>query len=422
MKSIRSGKIILLGILLLTVVAALFVVPRFYGDRYLPWRLGLDLVGGSVLVYEVDLEGIPADDHAATVEGLKDVIETRINKYGVAEPRVTVAEKNGSYQLLVELAGVKDLKDAVREIGETPALDFREGIELQIEGSEGTEPILIWNRTELTGRHITRASLAFDQVTNNEPVVNLEFDEEGTRLFEEITGRNIGKPVCIYIDNSPYSCPAPQEKITGGKAVISGGDQGFTLEEARSLVERLNAGALSAPVTLVNQRTVSASAAGDALYAVLYAGLIGTLLVMLFMLIYYRSLGIFASVALFIYILLTLAAFKILPNFTMTLSGIAGFILSIGMAVDANILIFERTQEELRRGLSKAAALEEGFRRAWTSIRDSNITTIIGAVILYYFTTSFVKGFALTLGVGVLTSMFTAIFVTKQMLRVFMRK
>lgn len=422
MKSIRRGKIILFAVLLMTILSGLFIVPRFYGERYLPWRLGLDLVGGSVLVYEVDLTGIPAEDHTATVEGLREVIETRVNKYGVAEPRVTLAEKNGTYQLLVELAGVKDLKDAVREIGETPALDFREGIELQIEGAETQEPVLLWNRTELTGRHITRATLAFDQVNQNEPVVNLEFDAEGTKLFEEITGRNIGKPVCIYIDNSPYSCPAPQEKITGGKAVISGGAEGFTLDEARGLVERLNAGALSAPITLVNQRTVSASAAEDALYAVLYAGLVGTLLVMLFMLIYYRSLGIFASIALLIYVILTLAVFKTLPNFTMTLSGIAGFILSIGMAVDANILIFERTREELKRGLSKTAALEEGFRRAWTSIRDSNITTIIGAVILYYFTTSFVRGFALTLGVGVVMSMFTAIFVTRQMLRIFMRK
>lgn len=419
MKTIRSGKIILGSILVLTILSGLFVVPRFYGSRLLPWRLGLDLVGGSVLVYQVDLTGIPSTDYSATVQGLKEVIESRVNKYGVAEPRVTVAEKNGSYQLLVELAGVKDLKDAVREIGETPALDFRESVELQ---TEGGEPVTFYDRTELTGRHIARASLSFDQVAKSEPVVDLEFDEEGAKLFEDITGRNIGKPVCIYIDNEPFSCPAPREKISGGKAVISGGSQGFTLEEARTLVERLNAGALSAPITLINQRTVSAGAAADALYAVLYAGLIGTLLVMLFMIIYYRSLGIFASLALFIYVLLALAAFKVLPNFTMTLSGIAGFILSIGMAVDANILIFERTNEELRRGLPKVAALEEGFRRAWTSIRDSNITTIIGAVILYYFTTSFVKGFALTLGVGVVVSMFTAIFVTKQMLRVFMRK
>lgn len=418
MKSIRSNKIVLAVICALTILAGSFIVPYSIGAKYLPWQLGLDLQGGSVLVYNVDLTGIPVGEYEETMNGLKGVIEERINKYGVAEPRITVAEKEGTYQLLVELAGVKDLKDAVREIGETPSLDFRE---LEQITTEDGQTLDLWKRTELTGRHIANAQLGFDQMSNNQPVVNIEFDEAGAQLFEDITDRNIEKPLGIFLDGELFEAPTVREKIPGGKAIISGGAQGFTLDEAKDLVGRLNAGALSAPITLINQRTVSASAASDALYAILYAGLVGTMLVMLFMILYYRLFGVFSAIALIIYIILTLGMFKALPNFTLSLAGIAGFILSIGMAVDANILIFERTKEELKKGLSKTAAIEEGFARAWTSIRDSNITTIISSVILYYFTTSFVRGFALTLGVGVLVSMFSAIFVTKRMLKVFVR-
>jgi protein-export membrane protein SecD len=413
----QKNRLILVFIFLLTILSGFFIVPRSFGEKYMPWRLGLDLVGGSALVYEVDLTGVPQEEYGATIDGLKEVIERRVNQFGVSEPRITIAEKNGDYQLLVELAGVGELADAVREIGETPNLDFRELIDIESEDGEVTQ---VFVKSELTGRHIVQAQLAFDQMMNNQPVVTLEFDEEGAEIFADLTERNIGKPVAIFIDEELFDAPVPSEKITGGKAFISGGEGGFSIEEARNLAGRLNAGALSAPIELINQRTVSASAAEDALYAIVYAGIVGTLLVLLFMVMYYRLFGVFASVALIIYVILSLAAFKILPGFTMTLSGIAGFILSIGMAVDANILIFERTKEELARGLSKTAAIEEGFARAWTSIRDSNITTIISSFILYYFTTSFVRGFALTLGVGVVISMFTAIFVTRRMLKIFM--
>jgi len=208
-----------------------------------------------------------------------------------------------------------------------------------------------------------------------------------------------------------------QEAITGGQAQITGN---FTLDEARQMVERFNAGALPAPITLVNQQTIDADFGKDSLDKAMFAGLIGTFAVMLFMMLWYRSLGVYATLALLVYIPLTLAVFKIVPV-TMTLAGIAGFILSIGMAVDANILVFERMKEELRKGLSRKSAVEEGFRRAWSSIRDSNISTIITSLVLYSFTSSFVRGFALTLLIGVLISMFSAISITRTMLRLFVQ-
>jgi len=410
-KTLKGSIIILTLIIAVTVVAGLFVYPKNFGARHLPWRLGLDLVGGSTLVYEVDLQGIPADEQDGAVSGLKEVVERRINIFGVAEPKVSIAKKSDGYQLLVDLAGVKDLQDAVRQIGETPVLDFREVV------TENGETA--YRQTELTGRFISSAVLGFDNLNN--PMVVLNFNEEGAKLFEDITARNVGRPLAIFLDGESVSEPVVQQKISGGSAQITGGVVGSSIEEARLLVERFNAGALSAPIKLINQRTVSASAAGDALRNVITAGIIGTVLVMLFMIIYYRTLGLFSAAALLIYTLLSLALFKLIPNFTLTLAGIAGFVLSIGMAVDANILIFERTKEEIKAGKGKTEATEEGFKRAWSSIRDSNISTIITAIILYFFTSSFVKGFALTLGLGVLVSMFSAIFVTRTMLRVFER-
>ena len=410
MKSRKASLVILVMVLLLSVLAGFFVYPRYLGSKYLPWRLGLDLVGGTSLVYQVDLADIPTDRHDETVAGLKEVVEKRVNIFGVTEPKVTVAQKGDNYELLVDLAGVKDLKEAVRLIGETPVLDFREVVQVDDQ--------IAYIPTQLTGRYINSASLSFDQL--NKPVVALEFNEEGAKIFEELTARNVGMPLAIFLDNELKDAPIVQEKISGGRAQISGGGAGFTADEARQLVERFNAGALAAPIKLINQRTVSPSAAENALRDIIVAGLVGTAVVMLFMVLYYRLFGVFAVLALSIYAVLALALFKVIPNFTMTLAGIAGFILSIGMAVDANILIFERTKEEKKRGLARKEAIEEGFRRAWPSIRDSNTTTIITSIILYYFTTSFVRGFALTLGLGVLLSMFSAIFVTRTMLRVFL--
>ncbi len=414
MKSKQASQLILITIIFLTVIAALFVLPKPVGNKFLPWRLGLDLIGGSSVVYEVDLTGIPQGERDEAVAGLKEVIEKRVNLFGVSEPKVAVARKGDTYQLLVDLAGVKDTEGAINQIGATPTLDFREEIR--------ENDTVDYFPTTLTGRHLTKATLGFDHL--NRPIVNFEFNEEGTELFRQITARNVGKPLAIFVDNSLLQDPIVQQEINGPAQITFGTNtsQDQVLQEARILVERFNAGALSAPIKQVHQRTVSPTTAEDALRSIIIAGLLGTLLVILFMIGYYRRMGIFAALALIIYTIITLAVFKVIPNFTMTLAGIAGFVLSIGMAVDANILIFERTREELKKGMASFAAIEEGFRRAWPSIRDSNVTTIITAIILWYLTSSFVKGFALTLGIGVVVSMFSAIFVTRTMLRVFTKE
>jgi preprotein translocase subunit SecD len=277
--------------------------------------------------------------------------------------------------------------------------------------------MLVCSETELTGRHVKKASLAIDSRGVAVPVVELEFNDEGARIFENVTERNVGKPLAIFLDNEPIDAPIVSEKIIGGKAQISG--EGITLESANKLVERFNAGALSAPITLANQRTVNATAAEDSLARILFAGGVGILLVMAFMIAFYRGKGFIAAFALLFYVVVTLAVFKLIPGFALSLAGITGFILSIGAAVDANILIFERAKEEIKRGAQKVSAMESGFRFAWNSIRDSNVSTIITSLILYSFTTSFVKGFALTLMVGVIVNLLTTFFVTRNVLRIF---
>lgn len=385
-------------------------VPDVFLNRYMPWRLGLDLVGGTALTYDVDLLGVEKSDVDVVLNGLKDVIEKRINLYGVSEPRLRVVEKGDKKQLLVELAGIKEIGDAVKEIGETPYLDFREGCTF-------SEDALECMTTGLSGRHVEKATLAISSQGVSVPVVELEFNEEGARLFEEITERNVGEVVAIFLDNNLIEAPVVSEKIVGGKAQISG--EGITLESAKILVERFNAGALSAPIKLANQRTVNATAAEDSLNRIILAGFAGLVLIVLFMIGYYRGWGLIASLALIFYVAFTLAVFKLIPGFAMTLAGITGFVLSIGAAVDANILIFERAKEEIKKGVDKLSAVESGFRFAWSSIRDSNISTIITSLILYLFTTSFVKGFALTLMVGIIINLATTFLVTRNLLRVF---
>jgi len=379
------------------------------------WRLGLDLVGGTILTYEIDLSQVAAGDQSSVINGLRDVIERRVNLFGVTEPQIYTAQAGGQQRLIAELAGVKDIKQAIEMIGETPLLDFRE-VEVLPNASSTTEgDNYKFLPTNLTGRYVKGAQLNFDNL--GKAVVDISFNDEGAKIFEQLTARNINKPLAIFLDNQPIEIPMVKEKISGGKAQISGN---FTPDSARQLVERFNAGALPAPIKLVSQQTIGASLGMDSLKKTIFSGFLSFLLVMIFMLAYYRATGLIACLALLIYISLSLGIFKIIPV-TMTLSGIAGFILSIGMAVDANVLIFSRMREELKKGLTKKAAIEEGFRRAWPSIRDSNFTTIIIAVILFYFATSFVKGFALTLLIGVLMSMFSAITVTRSLLAVFIK-
>lgn len=644
---IRYG---LIGVIILILAAGFFAFPEAYNrssDWFkarsgielgqfpwtVPYRLGLDLQGGTHLIYEADVTQIPVGERADSLAGVRDVIERRVNAFGVSEPVVQTTRSGESWRVLVELAGVKEIKEAIKMIGETPILEFKEQNEATpaltdaqkqqitdqnktaqakaslvlkdirggkdfavavkeisddtatkekggdigfineknnpefykwakfaamgavsnvIENSSGynvlkkiglreetevkarhilicykgakncdkeftkeaarqaiddlrkktttanfielaktnsTEPgavnsggdlgwfakgamvkpfedavfaqkvgaisevvetefgfhliykenerakpeynlarVLVkkikesdllppkeeWKTTGLSGKQLTKATVQFEP-NSGMPTVALEFNDEGKALFAQITERNVKKYVAIFLDGQPISVPTVNEPIREGKAVISGN---FNVTSAKQLAQRLNAGALPVPITLVGQQTVGASLGIESLEKSLWAGLIGFLAVALFMIIIYRLPGLLAVVALLVYTGITLSIFKMIPV-TLTLSGIAGFILSVGMAVDANVLIFERTKEELRRGLSLTQALNEGFARAWLSIRDSNASSLITCVILIWFGTSMVKGFAFTLALGILVSMFSAITVTRILLHFF---
>jgi preprotein translocase subunit SecD len=389
-----------------------------------PFKLGLDLQGGTHLVYEADLSELPKEEHGSSMQGLRDVIERRVNLFGVEEPVVQIQETDRYSRLIVELAGIKDPAQAIEMIGQTPFLEFKEPKENYQEIAERNQKIYDgeiegeiedpFEPTLLTGKYLEKAEPTFDQTTY-QPQVSLKFNSEGAELFEEITSRNVGKPLAIYIDGIPLSAPTVQEAISRGEAVITGS---FTIEEVQSLSRNLNAGALPVPINLISQQSVGPTLGAISLEKSLKAGMWGLLAVLIFMVVFYRMPGLLASLSLAIYVALVLALFKLIPV-TLTLAGIGGFILSIGMAIDANILIFSRMREELRSGQSFSTAVEEGFKRAWPSIRDGNLTTLIVALILFGFGTSFVKGFAFTLTLGILMSMFSAIIITKNLLRVF---
>ncbi|MEK7560047.1 MAG: protein translocase subunit SecD [Patescibacteria group bacterium] len=383
-----------------------------YYDWTRPFHLGLDLQGGTHLVYEADTSSVTGEENTA-MESLRDVIERRVNLYGVSEPIVQTQKSGDSNRLIVELAGVFDISEALKLIGETPFLEFKE-IPDSIRSAEKKPEQLSYEEfiaTELTGKYVKRAAVAFDQIGS--PQISLEFTSEGGDIFEKVTERNVGFPLAVFLDKFPISAPIVQQKISGGQAQITGQ---FTIKEAKELVGRFNAGALPVPISLLSQQSVGASLGHDSLSRSLRAGIWGTLAVALFMLFWYRLPGIVSVLALVVYAALTLFLFKTIPV-TLSSAGIAGFILSIGMAIDANILIFERMKEELREGKNLDIATFEGFRRAWTSIRDSNVSSLITAFILYWFGTSLVKGFALTLGIGVLVSMFSAITASRLLLK-----
>jgi len=606
-------------------------IPHFYNK---PFHLGLDLQGGTQLIYQADMSKVPGKDQSDAVEGVRDVIERRVNAFGVAEPLVQTTKEGSNYRVIVELAGIKDVQQAIKMIGETPLLEFKEqadsagtltdaqkaemekynkaakdkvqaildevkkspekfadlakeksedlatkdnggdigyvedgGVHSEFfkpiaeigkdeiyskvfENGEGfnilkrgetkqelkvkanhllicykgadrceketskedakkqieelkakatpenfvqlvkensTEPgadktggdlgffsrgqmvkefedavfnmkvgeiigpietqfgyhliyktdekevptyqvsrILInkkkesdylgqggYKYTGLTGKDLKRAQVTFNPNTN-EPEVSLEFNDEGKQLFADITGRNVGKIVGIFLDGEAISLPKVNEKISEGKAVITGK---FTLEESKTLVRRLNAGALPVPIELVSQQTVGASLGQTFVEKSLQAALLAFILIVLFMILYYRLPGLLSIIALVIYVIINLVIYKLIPV-TMTLSGIAGFVLSVGMAVDANVLIFERLKEELTWGKPLGSASEEGFKRAWPSIRDGNLTTLISCFFLYWFGTSIIKGFALTLFIGVVISMLSAITITRTFMNV----
>jgi len=382
-------------------------------------QLGLDLQGGTHLVYETDLSKIDEGDKQDAVSSVIEVIRRRIDALGVSEPVIQSTKVSGTDAVIVELPGVSDVEEAKGIVGKTAQLEFYEQTSEQItEEDINTESVLPgFQPTDLNGSHLKKAEVQFsggagNQAVSGTPEIGLTFTSEGGDIFREITKRNVGKPVAIILDGKVISAPTVQTVIENGKAVITGE---FSIEEAKNLAIQLNAGALPVPISLIEERTVGATLGNESIRKSFVAGIIGIILVILFMIVFYGYMGIIASVALIIYSLITLAIYKLIP-ITMTMAGIAGFILSIGMAVDANILIFERTREELRRGKDVTAAIKEGFSRAWPSIRDSNVSTIITCIILFWLGTGLVRGFALTLGIGVLISMFSAITVTKNFL------
>ncbi|KKR21604.1 MAG: Protein translocase subunit SecD [Candidatus Moranbacteria bacterium GW2011_GWA2_39_41] len=544
--SIKFAAVVLMAVLagLISYPQAASRVPLIYNAlNKLKINLGLDLQGGIHLEYKADTSKIESSKIDEAMQAVQDVIERRVNAFGVAEPVIYTTKSGTERRLIVELAGVKDISQAKNLIKETPFLEFKEEsvpdtskdipqeildqlnvqaaqkaadvlkkalagddfaqlakdnsedpgskdnggeydfvkkgafvpeyetavfeikdgeiypelVETQfgwhiikrIEvrpasasgdsstqgGGEGDEQefksahILIARKsnpapqqtyvsTGLSGKNLKTATVEFQSQGLSEPQVSLKFDDEGTQMFADLTKKNIGKSVAIYLDGQIISAPTVQAEITTGEAVITGN---FSIDEAKNLVKKLNEGALPVPINLISQDSVDASLGGASLETSLKAGYIGLGVVVIFMLLYYRFLGLIASVALLIYAGLMISIFKLSGlthwQITLTLPGIAGFILSIGMAVDANILIFERTKEEIRKGRTILGALDEGFKRAWTSIRDGNFSSIITAFILIELGTGFVKGFAVTLIVGVLLSMFTAVVVSRTMLK-----
>lgn len=441
--------------------------PYFYTKKF---TLGLDLRGGTHLTYLADLSKIESKDYVSAMDGVRDTIERRVNLYGVSEPVVQTSKVGNEYRVIVDLADVKDTNEAIKMIGETPLLEFKEekteeeinqekaetkkqrneetketvgvgGLPAEALAKEGVNPpsnesesvtevkatdasgnpvdvnmeqnsdIFVdpFKNTGLSGKQLKRADVVFDPNTYT-PQVSIEFNDEGRDLFAEITKRSTGKRIAIYLDGFPISAPVVNDPILDGKAVIQGQ---FTADGAKELAQRLNEGALPVPIKLIGQQNIGASLGDASLSKSLKAGIIGFLVVIVFMFFYYRLPGLLADFALIVYALISLAIFKLIPV-TLTLPGIAGFILSIGMAVNANVLIFERIKEELQDGRrSLETCVSEGFSLAWPSIRDGNVSTLISCVILYTFASSSIKGFALTLIVGILTSMLSAIIITK---------
>ena len=528
MSKTNKTRFTFLFIIILTALTVMTIYPQLpdnfpgssFFSKFTP-HLGLDLQGGAHLVYETDLSTIDTSDRTSSLNGARDVIEKRVNTFGVAEPVVQIS---GNNRIIIELAGVFDIQEAIAKIGETPLLEFKEpgkqelsaeaeaeiiqnneekkilaeGILARIKNGEdfsnlatefsedpgskdnagiidfvGREMLapeyasaifdtlengeitnelvetqygyhivkkleermgedirevksqhilfmiqplegqFIWQNTELSGQQLKVSNVLFDNTTGNVQI-GLEFDAEGKDMFAEITARNIGQPVGIFLDEDLVTMPTVNEEIRDGSAVITGN---FNLNEAKEISQRLNAGALPVPVNLISQQTVGATLGQISLSKSLFAGLIGLIILALFMIAYYRLPGLLAVLALSIYATVSLAIFELIP-ITLTLSGIAGFILSIGMAVDANVLIFERFKEEIRDGKILSIAIAEGFQRAWPSIRDSNVSSLITCFILYAFGASMVKGFALTLGIGILVSMFSAVVITRNFLRI----
>ncbi|MCE9643562.1 MAG: protein translocase subunit SecD [Candidatus Andersenbacteria bacterium] len=388
-------------------------------SRDLNVKLGLDLKGGTRLEYKADIDKTNGEDPTEALAGVRDVIERRVNAFGVSEPLIQTSVVQGQYRVIVELAGVQDPEQAKAQIGQTPTLDFRrepttdelKAIQAQAGNSALTTDVFV--PTGLSGKNLKKATVEFDQTTG-QPQITLNFDADGTKLFAQITKDNIGKQIAIYLDGAIIQAPTVQSAIPDGRAVITGS---YTLDEAKQIVRGLNSGALPVPIELIGQSVISPSLGQTAITKSMRAGLVGIIAVIAWLVFRYRLPGVIASIALLIYVTLFFAIMKLIPV-TLTLAGIAGFIMSIGMAVDANVLIFERFRENVRSGKTVSFALKEGFSAAWSSISASNISSLITGFVLYGFGTSIVRGFALTFSLGIILSMFTAITVSRGILNI----
>lgn len=374
------------------------------------FKLGLDLAGGTELIYIADMKETPENERADALSALHGVIERRVNLFGVTEPlvqteRASALSGTTEDRLIVDLPGVTDIKAAVAALGETPVLEF---MLVDSTGSPQATSSVRYVHTGLTGRYLSSATLGFGSGATaglSAPEVILNFNNDGAKLFEKITSENVGKQLAIFLDGQPISEPVIKEAIPGGQATITGR---FTATEARDLVRNLNFGALPVPIALESSSVVGPTLGSAAIGAGVIAGIIGFAIVALFMIGWYRFPGVIATLALVEYLAFMLAVIKIIPV-TLTASGIAGLIISVGMAVDANVLIFERTKEELREGKNPREAVHIGFSRAWPAIRDGHLTMLISGAILFWLGTSIVQGFALVFVLGVLASFISAV-------------
>ena len=407
-------KISLIIISILVITACVVVVMLYIRDTVkFPFSFGLDLAGGTQVTYTADVSGVPEEDIAGRMKALQGVIELRVNALGVSEPNVYtvtglgIGENPAAHRLVVELPGVTNTEEATKAIGETPYLEFKV---IDSETVQVTD-------TGLQGTHITSSEVQFlpgvGGTLTNEPVVLLHFNREGGKIFADVTEKHVGNILAIFLDGDLISSPRINEPIPGGTTQIQGN---FTLESAKELVDGLNLGALPVPIELSETLTVNPSLGAEVVEKSVLTGLVALLIIALLFLVVYRFAGLVAVLALAVYCVIVLSIFKAVP-IVLTAAGLSGFIMSIGFAVDANVLIFERMREEINQGVPRVEAIENGCARAWVAIRDANITSIIIAFLLFWFGTSIIKGFAFAFIIGVLISMFSAYVLTRLFLR-----
>lgn len=406
-------------------------IPRFqfnlkFGEdafkRDMNFKKGLDLSGGMQVTLLADMEKIDKSQRPTALDSVRSVITRRVDLYGVSEASVKTSVSGDQYRLVVELPGIDKPQEALALIGQTASLTFATPVYVTNPASPSAEPKLVnFIPSDLTGNDLAAAAVTFE-TSDRQPAVSLKFKPSGQDKFAKLTKEFLGKPVAILLDQSILSAPTVQSEIVNGDAIITGK---FTINEAKFLATQLNAGVLPVPIKILSQKNISATLGDASLNQSLVAGGIGLAVVVVFMGLYYGWMGFISVLGLGVYGLITAALYRLIPV-TLTLPGVAGFILSVGMAVDSNILIFERYREEIRAGRPSAIALELGFGRAWNSIKDANLATIITGLILFnplewsfLNTSGSVRGFALTLVLGILISLFTGIVVTRTLLRAF---